>query len=159
MAAQTARLRQNTCNAAAAKIQATWRGSTTMDRYLHTISHIVLVQALARRWIASKLSNDVQEEKRMTSATIIQARWRASSAKDVYMTKLLDIIQVQTIVRRVFAQKIMARLKEEKNTREAAAATLISSAWRSHACLKEFRQTVSGTSKFKLISFYGFLQL
>ena len=143
-----------------------------MDRYLHTISHIVLVQALARRWIAWKLSNDVQEEKRMTSATIIQARWRASSAKDVYMTKLLDIIQVQTIVRRVFAQKTMARLKEEKNTREAAAgmtvhgesnrlkeatillesaaATKISSSFRAIVCSKKYARTLKGKPGAKL---------
>lgn len=92
--------------------------------------------------------------KQRDAAVVIQSRWRTRAASDAYLLMLVDIILVQSVARRFIVHKSVARLQEEI---ESNAATTISSIWRSHTCLRQYRRTVSGAflSDFHRSCAYG----
>jgi hypothetical protein len=93
----------------------------------------------------------LRHDKRENAAVAIQSKWRARAASDAYLLMLVDIILVQSVARRFIAHKSVARLQEEI---EFNAATTISSTWRRHTCLRQYRRTVSGAylSDFHLLA-------
>jgi hypothetical protein len=92
-----------------------------MGMYLQTILDIVVVQSLARRWVASKCFQELQETKRCAedaAATKIASEWK----------------------RYLCYNKYKQTLRQEKKRENAAVS--IQSRWRAHIACDEFTQTV-----------------
>lgn len=132
-------LRQKRMESHAKKIQASWRSYTAVIRFTWTIYDIVLVQSIARRWIAHRRVDLIQEanyELQVEAITKIQAQWRSFSDYRDYMILLggkcncmesvslfimnhvlmyfilLDVILCQSILRRYSAMKIAQEKKQ-----------------------------------------------
>lgn len=78
----TEHLRQKRMDACATKIQASWRSYTALTRFTWTVFDVVLVQSLARRWLAGRHVEKLMKENhqlQIDSATKIQAQWRGFS--------------------------------------------------------------------------------
>jgi hypothetical protein len=99
---------------------------------------IVVCQSLVRR---NLVLAQLRHEKRTKSATIIQSKWRARAAMDEYTLTLVDIVLVQSLVRRLKAQRLVAGMKRRV---ECEAVTAISSSWRRFVCLRDYQCTLSG---------------
>jgi hypothetical protein len=61
---------------AARKIQSAWRGFVCYADYMFSIADIVVVQKLARRWLAIRAANKLRYSHQIQSATTIQRAWR-----------------------------------------------------------------------------------
>ena len=78
-ATKTERLRQERREYCATLIQATWRRCMAADNFIQAVSDIILIQAIARRCSALKVSRRLKEEKqklREASSTKISSTWR-----------------------------------------------------------------------------------
>ena len=73
-------LKQLKSTAAATKIQATWRGFVTCDKFMQTVLDVVLIQSLTRRRIAKRCCACLREERQLaedSAATTMASAWRA----------------------------------------------------------------------------------
>ena len=111
---------------AASKIQAAWRGFQGYTDYIFCLVDILLVQRIARRWLA------IQEANRRrvgNAATKIQTVWRSHNAQFNFVKDLADIIRVQSVARRYLSHFVVHH-REIQKYEEDSAATTIQSAWR-----------------------------
>lgn len=111
----------------------------------HIFIVITFCQAVVRQNMASSKVEEMRQEKRIASVTIIQSRWRSYSTSVEYMHALLDVVAVQSAARKLIARR---KLKEELNSIKNVAATRISSSWRGFICCSEYKQTVEGMCLF-----------
>eukprot|EP00804_Cyclotella_cryptica_P028844 CCRYP_008432-RA/>CCRYP_008432-RA protein AED:0.01 eAED:0.01 QI:842/1/1/1/0.85/0.75/8/449/1945 len=141
--AQLKENRRSLQEAAAVKIASMWRGFVAMSEYKQSILDIIICQSVARRNMAASKATMLRQNQCIASATIIQASWRARVARDVYILTMFDLVTLQSLARRLIAQRILARLKEKKHWVEVDAATAISASWRRFACLRAYRRTIA----------------
>ena len=80
--------------------------------------------------------------RRNKCATSIQSTWRACSKRIEYKKAILGVVLIQTIARRLFSLRISCVLREKKQIVECNAATKISSWWRGHISLRNYRHTI-----------------
>jgi IQ calmodulin-binding motif len=79
-------------NAAACKIQSTWRGFQGYTDYIFALVDILVLQRSMRKWLAKK---QVQNIRRTLAAVKIQAQWRRQTALIGMLYDLVHIIMVQ----------------------------------------------------------------
>ena len=99
---------------AATKIQSAWRSFSAVEQYYSDLSDIVLVQSAIRRWLAMRQRAIALERVmaiRAASATVIQTAWRAFDSSMNFLNVKLDIIIVQSVVRRWLVQQQSKRSK------------------------------------------------
>ena len=118
---------------AAKKIQAQWRGFQSYSDYIFTIVDVLVVQRIARQWLAIR---KVQAMKKEKAATTIQKTWRRQDAQKKFLISIGQILIVQSVARRYLSKYRVAEQKEfeTKNAivkeQRKAAATAIQKAWR-----------------------------
>ncbi|KAL3805691.1 hypothetical protein HJC23_005935 [Cyclotella cryptica] len=113
---KTEALRQRRLQASATVIQARWRGHISMIRFTWKMYDIILVQSLARRWIASRRADELGQKRfqtEMAAATKIQSHWRSFYKYTEYMITLGDVILCQSVIRRHFASRKAYELRQE----------------------------------------------
>lgn len=120
-------------NAAACKIQATWRGFQGYTDYIFALVDILVIQRSMRKYLANK---KVESMRRERAAIKIQAQWRRQTALIGMLYDLVHIIIVQSVARRFLAKKIIPQKRREYSRRMErqqmldSAATRIQTAWR-----------------------------
>ncbi len=70
---------------AAVRIQKVWRGFVAYADYMFAIADVVIVQSVARRWLAIRRRRDMQEQQRHDAAVTIQRYWRRFVAETEYL--------------------------------------------------------------------------
>ena len=89
-------MRRERDQAAATKIQKSWRGFVSYMNYIFTIGDILMVQCIARKWLARRKVRTMSTEKRVNrGALVIQRNWRRYNAQMLVLYKLVHIIIVQ----------------------------------------------------------------
>jgi myosin heavy subunit len=81
--------------AAATKIQQTWRGFVSYADYIFTVSDIVVAQSRVRRWLAERKRTELEHDRNQTAATVIQRNWRGSTERDAVLMRQIKIIICQ----------------------------------------------------------------
>mmetsp|Transcript_17979 Transcript_17979/g.25351 ORF Transcript_17979/g.25351 Transcript_17979/m.25351 type:complete len:1988 (+) Transcript_17979:258-6221(+) len=113
----------------AIKIQSNWRRYVAHTDYIFTIADVLVVQRTFRKWLAEKeLTNRklmFESQKCYNAATLIQSAFRRYSARMNLLFQMVNIIVVQSIVRRKLAQNRMLELIAEH-----IAARRIQTKWR-----------------------------
>lgn len=121
-------------------IQKSWRGFKVYIDYIFTIADVVLVQKLARGWLAKRHAKEVkilrQEERIQNAALTIQKNWKSYRAQMNLLYNLVNIIIAQSVVRRRIA---MVRFKPM--LMEYRAATTIQCLWRVKSAIKYCHET------------------
>ena len=125
----------------ATKIQAVFRGWVARDTLEDEHYCATQLQRIVRGHIASvRVYKMLDELRRHQKATVIQSAWRMYSAQLSYQFDIVDIIIVQSVVRRKAACRKAAQLDHERRT---LAATKIQSAWRSYDCTMSYLHTLA----------------
>eukprot|EP00804_Cyclotella_cryptica_P027081 CCRYP_013617-RA/>CCRYP_013617-RA protein AED:0.03 eAED:0.03 QI:790/1/1/1/1/1/8/269/1062 len=114
---------------ATTKIATVWRRYACQKRYTCTIQ-------VARR------VDELIQQMREDSATIIQSKWRTYITKQWYQETSNNIVRLQYFVRRYIAWSRLARLRKEKYLRESGASTRIATAWRRLRCRREYTRVI-----------------
>ena len=73
---------------AAKRVQASWRGFATQNQYVTTLSNIVLIQCVVRKWIALNHFRRLKDEKLLAennAATMIQSIYRSFVSRREYV--------------------------------------------------------------------------
>mmetsp|Transcript_15201 Transcript_15201/g.37501 ORF Transcript_15201/g.37501 Transcript_15201/m.37501 type:complete len:1913 (+) Transcript_15201:313-6051(+) len=118
---------------AAKKIQAQWRGFQSYSDYIFTIVDVLVVQRIARQWLAIRKVQSMKQDK---AATAIQKTWRRQDAQKKFLVSIGQILIVQSVARRYFSKYRVAEQKEFEarnavfKEERKAAATAIQKAWR-----------------------------
>ncbi|KAL7483050.1 hypothetical protein ACHAW6_008700 [Cyclotella cf. meneghiniana] len=115
------------CKSAATKITSTWKMINCRMAYNQIVNDIIICQTIVRRNIASRKIEQIRHERRMVSATLIQARWRAYKASKGFLQIKLQVTLLQSVTHRWRAEKYLAQNKN--------AATKIAACWRRFYCL------------------------
>lgn len=124
-------------------------------RAFYFFSDVVVCQSVVRRCMAAAQVSNMRHERSMAAATKIQAMWRCFHSMNVYFEAVMDIVVVQSVVRRLLSMRLFAQLREEKRLLETVAAVKIASMWRGFVCLREYKQSVRGMSVVKIYPFYN----
>lgn len=103
-----------------------------------------MCQSISRRYIAVTSFQQLKHVKSTNAAIKIQATWRGFTTLDQYMQTILDVVVVQSLIRRWMATECLQGLREEKRLAEDSAATIIASAWRGYICNSDYKRTVEG---------------
>jgi len=106
------------------KMQALWRAYYAQMRFRFTVVDVVIVQNVARRWIARRLLTVMREERLQNAAAKIQAMWRGFQGYTDYIFALVDVLVVQRTVRQWLAKQ------KSKHVRLDTAAVKIQTNWR-----------------------------
>ena len=93
-------------------------------------------QASIRRGLATKEVENLRQLRRVASATVIQANWRAYEAMTYYKQIKHDVTSLQATVRKLQAMKFLNKYKR--------AATNIACAWRRRCCSIKFTRAIEG---------------
>jgi hypothetical protein len=124
-------------------IQSQWRGNCCASKYDLAIRDVILVQSMARRWLAIADAKMNREER--DAAVIIQSRARGRCARLKYVNTLRKIGICQRVVRKWrSARDVEQRRVENEQKEEDEAATQIEAAWRRFADRREYVMTVGG---------------
>jgi hypothetical protein len=113
------RMREDRIENAAITIQRTWRGFRCYMDYIFTVADIVIVQRNVRYFLANRrvrrLRKIRDEKNNNKAATIIQKNWRSYHAQLSMLYAVVNIILVQSVVRRHIAMiNYQPRLLEYK---------------------------------------------
>jgi hypothetical protein len=130
----------------ATRIQATIRGHWQCVEYVETWSNIVLVQSVARMRSARKkyltelaaLMKAIAE----AAATKIQTCWRRFVCYGDFCDTLVDIVTIQSAVRRLLAQEQLCRMQLE--LAKSTVATKMAASWRAFVIRREYIITIGG---------------
>lgn len=117
-----------------------------MERYIQTLSNIIVLQSVVRRRIAAKTYEEklVQRDQLCESSSIsIQRMCRGYIARVKYLHSATDIITCQSIVRRMMAVRVANKLRCIRLMKEEAAATLVQSIYRGYNARISYIMTVS----------------
>jgi orotate phosphoribosyltransferase-like protein len=87
--------RREVHEAAATKIQQTWRGFVCYADYIFTVSDLVVAQSRVRRWLAERKRAKLEHDRIQTAATVIQRNWRGSIGRDAVLMRQIKIIICQ----------------------------------------------------------------
>lgn len=130
-------LRVCKANEAAVSIQKSWRGFYAYTCFLITLSEIIKIQSLARKFL---------ERKRILAyrTTMIQKTWRGHVCSYKYACMRNAAIRVQSQIRRALAQR---NFNEHMATRKYASAVLIQKTWKRHFCRSNYMYIVSDITK------------
>lgn len=130
-------LRVCKANEAAVSIQKSWRGFYAYSCFLITLSEIIRIQSLARKFL---------ERKRILTyrATVIQKTWRGHVCFSNYASMRNTTIKVQCQIRRALAQRDFER---HMATRKYTSAVLIQKTWKRHFCRSNYMYIVSDITK------------
>ena len=82
---------------AARTIQTRWRGFVCYADYMFSIADIVVVQKLARRWLAKREAKKVRVLQREKAATKIQTKWRCFVDETEYVVMKYEYYAARTI--------------------------------------------------------------
>ena len=126
------RAHMHRCEISAKKIQTVFRSYLCMINFLHSIADVLLVQSVARRWIALKKFKIIADKNaylQYNSAITIQTIWRGFQCYTDYIFTMADIVIVQRTVRHWLAVSVTERLRIGKVDRAAAK---IQSVWRGY---------------------------
>ena len=99
---------------AATEIQSAWRSYSAVQQFYRDLSDVILAQSAIRRWLALRRYADTFNQAqaiRGASATVIQSAWRSFDCSMNYLNAKLDIIIVQSVVRRWRVQEKIKRSK------------------------------------------------
>lgn len=107
-------------------VQSYVRMKLAIDEATYRMALIIQVQSIIRGYLVRQ-----RMEVAETSATLIQAAWRGYYACMTYQYDVLDIIIVQSLVRR---QAAIVNTQKKRQDRLDRSATLIQSQWRSYDC-------------------------
>lgn len=110
--------------ACATTIQSIWRGLTAQRLFVATVSKLVLMQSVIRRWIARRLlaREALQRQRLVSCATAVQARWKTFVVHRQFAANKRKVIKLQSIVRMWATEKHFIHCKKS--------ITKISSQWR-----------------------------
>jgi hypothetical protein len=87
--------RREAHEAAATKIQQTWRGFVCYADYIFTVSDIVVAQSRVRRWLAERKRAKLEHDRNQTAAMDIQRNWRGNMGRDAALMRQIEIIICQ----------------------------------------------------------------
>lgn len=107
--------------------------------HVHQIIFFLAVttcQSSIRRVLACAKYKHLQHERRVLSATMIQAKWRSSVKTNTYMISKSRIISLQAILRKWRSEESLRQHK--------VAATIISSYWRRFYCTSMVQKALRG---------------
>ena len=142
----------------ATQIQKIARGYLATMRVYEDLYNITVVQSIARRRAAIKASEDryrsictiqalwrgLQCRRELSylhwSAVKVQSVWRGYTAKLNYQFDIVDIIIVQSVVRRRAAMNLAKHMSTDRNYN---AATTIQKYWRSYDCTMNYLHSVA----------------
>lgn len=124
----------------ATQIQKIARGYLATLRVYEDLYNITVVQSIARRNAAINEARRLRTARVNRSATKIQSAWRRYYVQLNYQFDIVDIIIVQSIVRRKAA---IAKAKRMREQRIYDAATTIQKNWRSYDCTMNYLHTVA----------------
>lgn len=120
---------------AATRIQSSWRCYVENTEFIQTIADIVVIQTIARKFVARKKLQHFQIQcasarhgKENASAQTIQNKWRC------FATKLMVVKMISTV--------------ESTKQIESTAATTISKYWRGFRCQQQYGQNISGETAY-----------
>ena len=113
------RMREDRIEKAAITIQRSWRGFRCYMDYIFTVADIVIVQRNARYFLANRRVKRLRqlrdENNSINAAIIIQKNWRSYHAQLSMLYAVVNIILVQSVVRRHIAMiNYQPRLLEYK---------------------------------------------
>jgi oligoribonuclease (3'-5' exoribonuclease) len=131
-------------DAAATMIQSIWRSFVCYKEFSYSIIDVVIVQSVARRWVAKQLAQRLRTEH--YAAITIQSKVRGRIVYLRYMLSLLHIVTAQAMARRWMARELFSFLKKEKHERQILSATKIAASWRGLVIRREYIILVGGMS-------------
>ena len=92
-------------------IQASWRRFITHLSYQFTIVDIIIVQSVFRRWKALKQYTQERRENLDVRIIRIQSLWRSYSCSMTFVKTILDVLIIQSLIRRWLAVRRCQRIK------------------------------------------------
>jgi len=99
------------------KVQSIWRKNIARVQAANLLGHAILLQAICRGFLVRKQIRDIQPVYQIdtyeVAAVVIQARWRGFSAEMNFIKSLVDVLIVQTIVRRWLAIRRVTAWKRQ----------------------------------------------
>lgn len=113
-------------------VQSWWRRNIARDLAANTLAYVIFIQAVFRGFRVRRRFKSYRAKKLRVmkiAATIIQAKWRSFAAESHFIRILVDILIVQTMVRRWLARKQAAILRDslkKEQTRRISPKTQIS---------------------------------
>ena len=119
---------------AALTIQRVWRGFLVYASFMFAVADIVVIQSLARRWLAATKSRNIKKIRMKHGALVIQKYYRSR-----YEQKIIASMVIQCFWRRFVSQTEYLIARYEK-----AAATTIQSFWRRFWLHSQFLLLVDG---------------
>jgi hypothetical protein len=142
-------------------IQTWWRARSAQVLFQFFLVDTIIVQTIARRWLAKRHVEFVLAEKRRMAATKIQAIWRGFQGYTDYIFFLVDILVVQRAIRSWHARKEVQERRMQRAAlhvqakwrgflvynkyKKYRAIVQIQSAWRGYAVLKNYRRNQAAT--------------
>ena len=151
---EKAALKMTMKNAAATKIQACWRAFICYTDFSDDLADIVTVQCVIRRWLAGERSTRIRTDiANMSAASTIAAAWRGFGVRREYIVLLDQVITVQSVIRRWFANQLVTKIRSEQEAlAETSAATKIAASWRGLVRRREYIITVGGMSYLSFLT-------
>lgn len=116
--------------AMATKISSAWRRFYNWAAYRRIVHSSITCQALARRFLDSKIHKKLKHERCMTAATRIESATRGFVARKYFMILKSGTILVQSLSRRRVASRCLNELKEQQRMLEEEKATKIVAIWK-----------------------------
>ena len=95
-----ARLKASLLHEKATVIQAAWRRFITHLTYQFNIVDIIIVQSVFRRWQALKLYKLMNDASLNVAVVRMQSLWRSYYCSMSFVKKIIDVIIVQSLIRR-----------------------------------------------------------
>ena len=98
-------------------VQSWFRRNSARDHAANILAYAIVIQSAVRAFIIRKSYRRYCEHKlfiRHAAATIIQARWRSFVCEAHFIRSLVDVLIVQTVVRKWIARQKVARVRRER---------------------------------------------
>ena len=103
-------------------VQSWWRRNIARDLAADTLAYVIFIQAVFRGFRVRRRFKAYRAKKmrvRTMAATAIQANWRSFVGESHFIRLLVDVLIVQTIVRRWLAGRRAAALRKKFQTKTA----------------------------------------
>jgi len=96
-------------------VQSWWRRNVARDLAANTLAYVIFIQAVFRGFRVRRRFKAYRAKKLRVmkiAATVVQSKWRSFAAESQFIRVLVDILIVQTIVRRWLARRQAALLRD-----------------------------------------------
>jgi hypothetical protein len=120
---------------AAIEVQKVIRGYLACASTFDTVYRIIVVQSVARGFLVRTRMRRFEEKCRALAATQVQQWWRCMSCQMQYQSFIVDVLIIQSALRRWKAQR---EYKTIMNFRRTEAARCIQAAWRGFQCYTDY---------------------